>query len=59
MMTRTMCMDHVSPRSVCTANTVDRSVYMNAACYFSALRFYFYFYFYFTGLHSSKRQRIS
>lgn len=59
MTNRAMCMNHVSSHSVCTVDTVVLFAYTNAACFFSALRFYFYYSFYFTGLNSSKRQQIS
>lgn len=59
MTNRAMSMNHVGARSVCTSNVAAHSAFMNAACFFSVLRFYFYFSFYFTGLHPSERQRIS
>ena len=59
MTNRAICMNHVSSNSVCTANTAAHFAYMNAACFFSALRFYFYYSFYFMGLPTSKRQQIS
>ena len=59
MTNRAMSMNHAGSHSVCTTVAPAFSAYANAACFFSALRFYFYFYFYFTGLHSSKRQQIS
>ena len=59
MMNLAMSMNHAGSHSVCSANTMASSVYLNAACFFSALRFRFYCSFYFPGLHSSERQQIS
>ena len=46
-------------RPVHSAKASASFAFINAARFFSALRFYFYFPFYFMGLHPSKRQQIS
>lgn len=58
MMNRVDSMIVTQSRPVCAADMMSYYAFMNAACYFSVLRFYFTFYFY---LHAalSERKRIS
>ena len=58
-MTKCMtAMNAAGSRSVCPAQSVSYYAFMNAACFFSALRFYFYFYFY-LHMFPPKRNHIS
>lgn len=57
MMNRAMSMTAADSRPACAAQTMSCFAFMNAVCYFCALRFYFYYYF--TRSCPSERKQIS